>query len=143
MNLRVRDADLQSIRAHGASTYPHECCGLLIGQYHPSGKTVLEVHPLDNERADSRHNRFLISPETILRADRDARARGLDVVGFYHSHPDAPAIPSEFDREQAWPTYSYVIVAIEAGRATDLRSWTLDDDRGHFNPEILDTLEVP
>lgn len=142
MILRVRPTDLQAIRRHGEAAFPHECCGLLLGTYNPNQKVVHEIQPLENEREDSRHNRFLITPETILRSDRTARARGLDVVGFYHSHPNAPAVPSEFDREHAWPTYSYIIVSISDGTAAELLSWTLEDDRSRFGPETLEVTEA-
>jgi proteasome lid subunit RPN8/RPN11 len=90
-----------------------------------------------NERQDSRHNRFLIHPETVLAAHKEARGLGLDVVGYYHSHPDHPAQPSEFDREHAWPGLSYVIVAVRNGRAEEARSWRLSDDRERFGEEEM------
>ena len=83
----------------------------------------------ENERVDSRHNRYVISPQSLLAAQREARASGLDIVGYYHSHPDHPARPSEFDREHAWPGTSYVIVSVSEGKAVDCRSWRLRDDR--------------
>lgn len=143
MSLRIGPADLERIRRHGEGTFPHECCGLLLGRWSSDEREVVKLQALDNEREDSRHNRFLITPETILRADRAARAEGLDVIGFYHSHPDAPAQPSDYDREHAWPSYSYVIVSIQKGQAAELTSWTLAEERTHFNPEtIVTTTEV-
>lgn len=139
MSCRIRAEDMETIRRHGEGTYPHECCGVLIGRFDPEGSTVVRLEPVDNERDDSRHNRFLITPETLLRADRAARAAGLDVIGFYHSHPDAPARPSEFDREHAWPTYVYVIAAVVGGTAAEVTAWTLATERTHFNPEPLGT----
>lgn len=139
MSLHISAADLQEIRRHGESTFPHECCGILLGRWTRERREVVRLEALDNERPDSRHNRFLITPETILRADRAARADGLDVIGFYHSHPDAPARPSEYDREQAWPSYSYVIVSIQAGVAAEVTSWTLAEDRSHFDPDTIVT----
>lgn len=143
MSLQIGPADLERIRRHGEGTFPHECCGLLLGHWSAERRQVVRLQALDNEREDSRHNRFLITPETILRADRAARAEGLDVIGFYHSHPDAPARPSDYDREHAWPSYSYVIVSIQKGQAAELTSWTLAEERTHFNPEtIVSTTEV-
>lgn len=139
MSCRIRTGDLDTIRRHGEGTYPHECCGVIIGRFDADGSTVVRLEPADNERDDSRHNRFLITPETLLRADRAARADGLDVIGFYHSHPDAPARPSEFDREHAWPTYVYIIVGVAGGTAGDVTAWTLATERTHFNPEPLET----
>src|SRR5206468_228314 len=83
---------------------------------------VVRVLPVSNERQESRHNRYLISPETVLAANKEARALGLDVAGYYHSHPDHPARPSEFDRDHAWPGLSYVIVSVEGGKVADTRS---------------------
>ena len=96
------------------------------------------IVPADNERDDSRHNRYLINPETLLAAHKQARALGLDVVGYYHSHPDHPARPSEFDREHAWPGVSYLIVSVEKGNVADIRSWRLADDREKFDEEEID-----
>lgn len=139
--VHVTCADLEAIRRHGEDTYPHECCGLLLGtldqRTDPAAKIVSAIERLDNEREDSRHNRFLISPETFLRADRAARARSLEILGFYHSHPDHPAVPSEFDRENAWPFYSYIIVSVANGASRELNSWVLAGDRGRFEPETL------
>jgi proteasome lid subunit RPN8/RPN11 len=100
--------------------------------------SVERIVAADNERADSRHNRYVISPRSLLEAQREARSSGLDIVGYYHSHPDHPARPSEFDREHAWPGTSYVIVSIEKGKAVDCRSWRLSDDRTAFEEERVD-----
>jgi proteasome lid subunit RPN8/RPN11 len=138
--LRIGADDLARIRAHGEAAYPEECCGVLIGREGKDGDSavVTRIQAADNERAESRHNRYVISPQALLRAQREARASGLDVVGYYHSHPDHPARPSEFDREHAWPGTSYVIVSVEKGRAVDCRSWRLRDDRTAFEEESLD-----
>ncbi|HEX7879396.1 MAG TPA: M67 family metallopeptidase [Candidatus Eisenbacteria bacterium] len=135
--LLIRPSDLEAIRRHGEEAFPHECCGLLLGKVEPDGRTkrVTTVEPLANEREESRHNRFLITPETFLAADRSARRRGIDILGFYHSHPNAPAVPSEFDREHAWPFYSYIIVSVVDGGARELDSWTLAEDRTRFDAE--------
>ena len=143
MSLHLRSEDVKRIREHGEATFPHECCGLLLGRLLPAGKTVERIEALRNEREESRHNRFLIAPETLLKAERAARAGGLDIVGFYHSHPDHPARPSECDREHAWPTYSYVIVSVLAGAGDEVTSWTLAEDRSRFEAEeIVIALEV-
>ena len=143
MSLRIRPEDVEGIRRHGEATFPHECCGLLLGRLDGKDKIVERLQPLENEREESRHNRFLIAPETLLRAERAARAGGLDVVGFYHSHPDHPARPSEFDREHAWPTYSYIIVSVMKGTGDAVTSWALAEDRSRFDAEdIITALEV-
>jgi proteasome lid subunit RPN8/RPN11 len=125
---------------HGRDAYPEECCGVMIGQVESgSGEVVVsEVRSAENEREDSsRHNRFLISPQALLEAQRSARERGLDVLGYYHSHPDHPARPSEFDREHAWPGTSYLIISVEKGSVVDATSWRLADDRSRFDQEEL------
>jgi proteasome lid subunit RPN8/RPN11 len=137
IELNKQHAD--EIREHGERDYPHECCGLLIGRFEVDGrKTVVEVYPISNAREEeAKRNRFLIEPEELLRGERYARERRLDVVGFYHSHPDHPAAPSQFDLEHAWPVYSYIIVSVREGRARDLRSWEMEADRSRFNEEEI------
>ena len=137
MSLRMKIEHLERIRSHGESTYPHECCGVLLGTFMEDDRIVEDLRELGNEREDSRHNRFLITPETLFRCEREAQARNLDIVGFYHSHPDAPARPSEFDREHAWPTYSYVIVSVIDRRSHDMTSWILVGDRSRFEAELI------
>jgi proteasome lid subunit RPN8/RPN11 len=84
---------------------------------------------------EAKRNRFLIRPEELLRGEKYARENGFDVVGFYHSHPDDRAVPSQYDLEHAWPTYSYIVVSVEKGQAVDLRSWEMESDRSRFNEE--------
>jgi proteasome lid subunit RPN8/RPN11 len=130
----------EEIRSHGERDYPHECCGLLVGHFSDGGrKTVVETYPISNAREEeAKRNRFLIRPEELMRGERYARGRGLDVVGFYHSHPDAPAVPSGYDLEHAWPSYSYIIVSVRDGRAVMLRSWEMEADRSRFNEEEIE-----
>ena len=153
MAIQLKKEQLESIRSHGAKEYPNECCGMLLGRADGDSKEVLEVVPLRNLRHDSpraqellpledpgresEKNRFLIDPLEQLRVEREARERGLDVLGYYHSHPDHPARPSNYDRDHAWPWYSYVIVSVERGGAAEMTSWVLSEDRTHFEPEPL------
>jgi proteasome lid subunit RPN8/RPN11 len=126
----------QEIRDHGAKDYPHECCGAMLGtDGDGAGREVRALFPLINRRDDSPRNRFSITPEDFRAAERAAAERGLDLLGWYHSHPDHPARPSEFDREHAWPWYSYVIVSVDGGVPKDLTSWLLEDDRSKFQLE--------
>jgi proteasome lid subunit RPN8/RPN11 len=125
------------IEAHGAEDYPHECCGALLGTDGAEGRAVRDLVALSNRRDDSPRNRFAITAEDVRAAERAATERGLDLIGWYHSHPDHPARPSEFDREHAWPWYSYIIVAVAAGVPGDMTSWRLTDDRVRFEPEPL------
>ncbi len=130
-------ATLLAIRKHGEQDYPNECCGLLLGRIDAGNKKVVdEILPISNSREDAaKHNRFLITPDDLMRGEKEARNRGCDIVGFYHSHPDHPAVPSQFDLDHAWPVYSYIIVSVRAGRAEDLLSWELRPDRSRFDAE--------
>ena len=127
------------ITAHGERDYPHECCGLLLGRFEDDDKKVCaELFPISNAREEAaKRNRFLIRPEELLRGEQYAAAKQLEVVGFYHSHPDHPAVPSAYDLEHAWPVYSYIVVAVKSGRAEDLRSWEMQADRTRFSEEEI------
>ncbi len=144
----------EKIRRHGAETYPHECCGALLGRNgdeidigayeEPAGpwpkpaREVFGLFPLVNRRDDSPRNRFSVSAEDVLAAEKAARSQELEVVGWYHSHPDHPARPSEYDREYAWPWYSYIIVSVTNGAPQEMTSWRLADDRTEFVPEAIE-----
>jgi proteasome lid subunit RPN8/RPN11 len=130
---------ISEINTHGERDYPYECCGLLIGRYEPDGaKVVLETYPISNAREESaKRNRFLIRPEELLKGERYARTKDREVVGFYHSHPESPAVPSQYDLEHAWPTYSYIIVSVINQVAGDLFSWEQQSDRSKFDREEL------
>jgi proteasome lid subunit RPN8/RPN11 len=123
------------IRAHGAETYPHECCGALLGKDEP--REIRGLFPMINRRDDSPRNRFSVTPQDVIEAEKAARQRGLDVVGWYHSHPDHPARPSQYDRDHAWPWYSYIIVSVAEGKPQEMTSWRLLDDRPEFSPEAI------
>src|SRR5213079_85246 len=127
----------ERIRAHGAETYPHECCGALLGRDNEP-REILGLFPLINRRDDSPQNRFSVTAQDVLDAEKSARQQGLDVVGWYHSHPDHPARPSEYDRDHAWPWYSYIIVSVQNGAPQDMTSWRLNDDRKGFSPEGIE-----
>ena len=128
---------IKQIEEGGESDYPHECGRMLIGRFGPDGgHSVTETFPLENAREDEeRHNRVLILPKDVMRAERYAREKGLDLVGYYHSHPDHPAVPSQYDLDHALPVWSYLIVSVAEGKAVDLRSWVMENDRSKFNEE--------
>ena len=140
MTLRLRAQESEQIHAHLSRAYPEEGCGVLLGRDRGDAREVARAVPIPNQREDSKHNRYLIAPEQFLAAEREARDAALDVVGFFHSHPDHPARPSGFDLEHAWPFYSYLIVSVEHGQATDMRAWRLAEDRSGFEPETLEVL---
>lgn len=127
------------IRREGEAAYPNECCGILIGEIDDAGnKSVQRAVAIHNAQEDSeQYHRFLITPEDMLYAEQTARAAKLDVIGFYHSHPDHPAAPSGYDKDHALPFYSYIIVAVSQGRSEELTSWELTADRADFLPENI------
>lgn len=116
------------IESEGVAAYPNECCGILVGRDVGGRRRIEKLEPGKNVfQADERYHRFSIDPRAQLKAEREAEREGMIVLGFYHSHPDHPARPSEYDREHAWPFYSYVIVAIEKGKPAAMTSWVLGD----------------
>ena len=137
--ISLSEEHIREIEEHGEQDYPHECCGLLIGRFEANGKkVVVETYPLQNAREEeARHNRTLILPKDLLRVERYAREKKMDVVGYYHSHPEDRAIPSQYDLDHALPVWSYVIVSVSQGKAEALRSWEMETDRSKFNEEVI------
>ena len=135
MTLVLEPRHAAAIGRHGEADYPAEACGLVGGTVDGDRKIAVQVVPLANQRSDSARNRYLIDPEAFRRAEEQLARDGLEVIGVYHSHPDHPPEPSTFDRENAWPWLSYVIVAVAHGRAGDVKSWVLADDRVAFVAE--------
>ena len=127
----------RGISGYGARDYPNETCGAMLGVDGAGSREVRALFPLTNRRDDSPRNRFSITAEDFRAAERAAKEQGLELLGWYHSHPDHPARPSEYDREHAWPWYSYVIVSVANGEPRDMTSWQLSDDRSHFLPEEI------
>jgi proteasome lid subunit RPN8/RPN11 len=149
---------LQTLHAHAEQQYPEECCGLLLGspltdESEASGVQVEAICPaenvweeqatLDNEAGilNGKAHRYRIAPDFFLRSQAYARGNGWDIIGIYHSHPDQVAIPSEWDRQWAWPEYSYVIISVLQGVVRDVQSWTLDD-KSEFHPQKLQSFDV-
>jgi proteasome lid subunit RPN8/RPN11 len=122
-----------AIRRHGEDTYPHECCGALVGR----DGVVHAVVELPNTTEEGPRRRFLVRADDYRLAERRAAELHGELLGFYHSHPDHPARPSQFDLDHAWPTFAYVIVAVAAGAAGDMTVWYLQDDRSHFDEGYL------
>ncbi len=138
MTIQLTEAHCHTMRAEGERAFPHECCGFLLGCEIDRIRQVRDVVPVDNAREDAaQHHRYLITPEDYMRMDKQARQQDMDVVGFYHSHPDAPARPSQIDTENGWPWYAYVIVSVLEGAAGDMTAWVLADDRSAFRDEKL------
>jgi len=127
--LKIPDPIFQQIRRHGEETYPHECCGVLLGQFDPDGneRSVSLAVRCGNTRTDSAHNRYHIDPKELIAAQKTARERGEDIVGFYHSHPDHPAQWSQTDFAEAhWIGCSYVITSVAKSKAETTNSFLLD-----------------
>jgi proteasome lid subunit RPN8/RPN11 len=137
MSLMIPPDLLIKIHANGERAYPEEGAGFLFGSDGPS-RHVIAVYDLPNAREDTaRHNRYLITPQDYLKGELEAERMGLDVIGVFHSHPDHPNRPSDYDREWAQPNFSYVITSIQSGRAVESRSWRLTEDRGEFIEEAI------
>lgn len=151
--LKLAAEHIRAICAHAQSTYPQECCGLLLGKLSQDGKILIEAIAMENvwsaqavesfseidtkwQLSENKSTHYTIAPEEILRVQKESRDRQLDIIGIYHSHPDHPAIPSEFDRVCAWQAYSYIIVSVPQGKAGELQSWCLDDNH-QFQPEEI------
>ena len=120
------DSIMAEMHAHASSTYPEECCGLLLGNFEEDSKVkrVAEARPIGNVfRKEERYHRYTIDPKEFLTVESEAETKGFEVVGIYHSHPNAPARPSQFDREHAWPTLSYVVIEVRNSEPEDTRSW--------------------
>ena len=129
----------QAIRRHGEETYPHECCGALVGE----GSRVAGVVALPNTTEEGPRRRFLVRPSDYRLAKQRANELGQELLGFYHSHPDHPARPSQYDLDHAWPTFAYVIVSVQSGTAREMTVWFLEDDRSRFEGGELDGDEDP
>jgi len=139
--LKLSQADYEALRAHGEETYPHECCGVLLGKGGVEGNHVHKIVRAGNTRTDRAHDRYNIAPEELIRVQRQARGLGLDIVGFYHSHPDHPAQWSKTDFEEAhWVGCSYIITMIDNGKATVTNSFLLtgtsEEDKKFLDEQV-------
>lgn len=137
MPLKIGRGDIENIHRHARETYPEECAGAIVGMDTGEMKVVVDVWPAENTHEDERSRRFLIEPLQIKKFEEDAAGRDMDLLGFYHSHPDHPAEPSEYDQEHAWPYYSYVIASVSQDSVRDTRSWVLRDDRSGYDEEEI------
>jgi proteasome lid subunit RPN8/RPN11 len=131
-------AQTRQIGHEGEKAYPNECCGAIIGTEQGDKRLVDHLRPLSNSfDPGEQFHRFRLDPLELAKVDKEAGAAGMLVLGFYHSHPDHPARPSEYDRAHAWPFYSYVIVSIKKGAAAEMTSWQLDGGTEQFQPETI------
>ena len=134
--VEIKQDILQKILEHAKAGYPHECCGLLLGNL-TSPKRVTDAVGAENTNKERAVDRYEMNPDELLKIEREARQAGLEVVGVYHSHPDHPSSPSEFDRQRGWPEYSYIIVAVKGGTETEAKSWTFIEEDEPFGEEEL------
>lgn len=136
MTLRIANEVMAELRQHLESGYPNEACGALIGRATEASREVLEFRPMRNTITDRPWDRYALDPLEQLQVQKDADARGLEIIGFAHSHPDHPARPSQFDQDHAWTFYSYIVASVQKGNLTEVRSWLLKD--GTFVEEQLE-----
>lgn len=135
----ITEKHKKEIESHGERAFPYECGGMLIGHFEKNKKIIVETFPLENSSREDQKNRVLILPKDVLRAERYARENKMDVIGYYHSHPEDRAVPSQYDLDHALPVWSYIIVSVLQGKAADIRSWEMENDRSKFNEEDLVT----
>jgi proteasome lid subunit RPN8/RPN11 len=137
MSLKIKSELIEQINKHIEAAYPGEGAGFLLG----AEGDVTEVLPLDNAREEeARYNRFLLTPEDYMKAEMKAMELGVDLIGVFHSHPDCPNVPSEYDREWAQPFFSYIISRVDAGKTVSHRSWRLMEDRTKYDEEEIEVL---
>ena len=138
MPLKIGAGDVGHIQDHAVETYPEECSGVLVGMDVGEMKIVVDVWRAENTfEENERGHRFLIDPKEYIAFEKRAAERDMDVLGVYHSHPDHPAEPSNYDREHAWPGWSYVIASVSENGVEDMRSWLLRDDRSGYEDEPI------
>jgi proteasome lid subunit RPN8/RPN11 len=141
LKIHIPKTIMDQIHSHGESTYPYEGAGLMLGKIENEERIVSSLIFLENAREmDSQHNRYLLTAEDMLDGEKEAARKGLDILGIFHSHPDHPNIPSEYDREYAIPWYSYLITSVNQGKASGSRCWRLEDDRDSFQEERIQTI---
>ena len=134
--VEIKQGILQKILDHAKASYPHECCGILLGHLTPP-KRIMDAVKAENTNKERAVDRYEMNPDELLKIEREARQAGLEVVGVYHSHPDHPSRPSEFDRQRGWPEYSYIIAAVKGGTETEAKSWTFIEEDEPFGEEEL------
>ncbi len=141
--LKITLSDYQALRAHGEETHPHECCGVLLGKAEPEGNRVHQIVRAGNTRSDRAHDRYNIAPEELIKIQRQARGLGLDIVGFYHSHPDCPAQWSKTDFDEAhWVGCSYIITRVDQAKATITNSFLLSGTSEEDKQFIDEPIEI-
>jgi proteasome lid subunit RPN8/RPN11 len=135
--VRVSEKIIGEIERHGEESYPEECCGILLGFNGIDGRRVQEIKKIDNSQVENRRRRFLVTPEQYLRAENIAQELNMELLGFYHSHPDHFAVPSNFDTEHALPWFTYIIVSVKNGKSGTTSAWRLNEGHSQFSEELI------
>lgn len=135
--IRLSEKIVDEIELHAEQTYPEECCGMMLGFSKDGIHTIEEVIKIDNSQDKNRRRRFFITPEQYRQAEQLARKWKMELLGFYHSHPDHPAAPSVFDTDHALPWFTYVIVSVEHGKAAAMTAWLLNEERTQFMERMI------
>lgn len=130
--IRLSEKIVDEIEYHAEQAYPEECCGMILGYSENGFHSIEEVIKIDNSQDENRRRRFFITPEQYRFAEQLARKWNMDLLGFYHSHPDHPAAPSAFDTDHALPWFTYIIVSVEHGKAASMTAWLLNEERTQF-----------
>ena len=128
---------IQQYMKHAESDYPNECCGFILGSFVDQDSTGKKYIPAANTKEENRERRFLIDPMAYQKAEDEADKSSLSVISIVHSHPEHPDEPSDFDRDHAWPGFSYIIISVQNGKAVSYRSWQLNDNRKSFIEENI------
>ena len=135
--INITEEIVKQFEEHGEKEYPHECCGFILGGFKAEESIGIEYMPASNIKEENRERRFLIDPMAYQKAEDESDEKGLSIISIVHSHPDHPDKPSEFDREHAWPGFSYIIISVQKGNAKSYRSWQLNADRKFFIEENI------
>ncbi|MDH4227749.1 MAG: M67 family metallopeptidase [Deltaproteobacteria bacterium] len=134
--LKFKKSVYEEIRRVSEAAYPHECCGALIGKFSEDGSaTAVSSVSLTNMNTTRANDRYEVNPAELLKVEKDVKREGLDVIGFFHSHPDHPSKPSQFDRDRGWPEYHYTIVSVESGAVADIKNWKIEAEDKPFGSE--------
>lgn len=137
LELKVAKGEWEKMTAWAAEAYPNEGCGIMAGLWNP--KRVLKIYKMTNTNTDRSHDRYVLDPKEFEEVQKQIAQEKMDVIGFYHTHPDHPAMPSAFDTNHAWAEYSYIIIAVNQGKVKKARSWALDEGLREFFEETIHT----
>ncbi|HED38607.1 MAG TPA: M67 family peptidase [Ignavibacteria bacterium] len=140
--IKINEELIEEIRRHGEKTYNEECCGAVLGEFKDNVHVTHQLIEFENEKNENKQQRYLITPEQYRESENRAKKNNLELLGFYHSHPDHPALPSQFDKDYALPWFIYMIVSVKKGKADDdLTAWVLSEDRKEFKQQEISIIQ--